>query len=633
MSSITGYNPATVSTLASGTYHHMALSISGTLHTLYLDGVQVAQNQSSGNVFAAYTSAIPNLFIGCAADLSYGLTGSIDDFKVWNRALPAADISAIYLSNVYLPIGPLDSLSTTAKSAIINSGSRLSAGAYGTKILYSAYKGPVMRIRNNLDTSQTNLTDFYADTSGNLGTAYLATGTSLAAWLSAAGATYAYVTIWYDQTGNGNNGTQTNTAYQPIYNQTYKYIDFGGATTGGSYANVPSSMGNYLNLPDNTVPSGNSPYTITLKHGITGPLNGYTPINFVSSGIKWDGGVYAGAANSMSLMGTGNYFITGWAGGDMAGNYNKYVPNNVASFKYIQGANRSIYVNGALDITTTTTSRNSATTYNYIGWNGFYAHYGMNGPMYYLYIAPSAFSDADRNVLEATIPNDSNLVVFYPLNGTTLELISRSTVSSASTVTYATTTVSVNTDSGRSGLVCTNAAYNASSTNIITNVNIPALNLVGTGTGYSFSFWLYQNNFSTTAQSVAFSIMNANLSGYQVQVVNNTLYFYYNFNSGSTLNCSGTLTNSAWNHVVFVVKSDQTTSLYINNSNVSNNATVYPSSLNIGSTNLIGIGCDNNYSRGGWTSTGVVYNGYVSELGIYNTPLNAAKITELYVKG
>ena len=111
MSSITGYNPATVPTLASGTYRHVALSISGTVHTLYLDGSMVAQNLSGGNVFASYTSAIQNLYIGCAGDLSYGLTGSIDDFKIWNRVLPASDISAIYYSQL-VPPAPFTDLTT-----------------------------------------------------------------------------------------------------------------------------------------------------------------------------------------------------------------------------------------------------------------------------------------------------------------------------------------------------------------------------------------------------------------------------------------------------------------------------------------------------------------------------------------
>jgi len=106
MSSITGYNAATVSTLASGTYRHVALSISGTVHSLYLDGSMVAQNIAAGNIFASYTSVIPNVYIGCAGDLSYGLTGSIDDFKIWNRALPATDISAIFYSQYILPFSP-----------------------------------------------------------------------------------------------------------------------------------------------------------------------------------------------------------------------------------------------------------------------------------------------------------------------------------------------------------------------------------------------------------------------------------------------------------------------------------------------------------------------------------------------
>jgi len=97
MSAITGYNPATTATaFSSGTYRHVALTISGTIHTLYLDGSAVAQNLSGGNVFASYTSAISQLYIGCASDLSYGLTGLIDDFRVYNRALPATDISSLY---------------------------------------------------------------------------------------------------------------------------------------------------------------------------------------------------------------------------------------------------------------------------------------------------------------------------------------------------------------------------------------------------------------------------------------------------------------------------------------------------------------------------------------------------------
>ena len=63
--SIVGYNPATITSTQS---RHVALTISGTIHSLYLDGSMVAQNLLSGNVFTSY-SDISNIYIGCAGDL------------------------------------------------------------------------------------------------------------------------------------------------------------------------------------------------------------------------------------------------------------------------------------------------------------------------------------------------------------------------------------------------------------------------------------------------------------------------------------------------------------------------------------------------------------------------------------
>lgn len=98
--SLTGYNPSnTISTaFSSGSYRHVALSISGTTHTLYLDGSAVAVNSNAGNIFSIYNSAIENLYIGCAGDLSYGYTGIIDDFKIWNRVLSKTEINNICYS-------------------------------------------------------------------------------------------------------------------------------------------------------------------------------------------------------------------------------------------------------------------------------------------------------------------------------------------------------------------------------------------------------------------------------------------------------------------------------------------------------------------------------------------------------
>lgn len=101
-------------------YRHVALTISGNTHTLYLDGSVVADNSNGLNVFQYYPSTISKLLIGSAADLSYGYSGYIDDFKIWNRALPASDISALYSS--FTPSVPqnLTLIGTTYYSADIS---------------------------------------------------------------------------------------------------------------------------------------------------------------------------------------------------------------------------------------------------------------------------------------------------------------------------------------------------------------------------------------------------------------------------------------------------------------------------------------------------------------------------------
>lgn len=82
-------------------YHHLVCSISGTTHTLFLDGSTILTNTSSSNVLDTF-STISNLCIGTAGDLSYGFTGNIDEFKIFNRALTITDVSNIYNANYTL---------------------------------------------------------------------------------------------------------------------------------------------------------------------------------------------------------------------------------------------------------------------------------------------------------------------------------------------------------------------------------------------------------------------------------------------------------------------------------------------------------------------------------------------------
>ena len=148
----------------------------------------------------------------------------------------------------FTPISPiLDTLSTAAKTAMLYAGTRLSAGALGINRLYSGYTGPTIQIKNGATGTPT---DFYpADTSGNL---VIGTGITLASFL---GASQAYVTIWYDQTGNGNHAISS-TGVLPKYDTVNKRVDFTA-----NIANSKSATSNaYFTLANGAFPFGTGDY-------------------------------------------------------------------------------------------------------------------------------------------------------------------------------------------------------------------------------------------------------------------------------------------------------------------------------------------------------------------------------------
>jgi len=74
------------------TWRHVALVYNGTDKIIYIDGVEDARVASSGNI----NSSGYNLFIGENSQaVNRHLTGLIDDVRIYNQALSAADISKI----------------------------------------------------------------------------------------------------------------------------------------------------------------------------------------------------------------------------------------------------------------------------------------------------------------------------------------------------------------------------------------------------------------------------------------------------------------------------------------------------------------------------------------------------------
>jgi sugar lactone lactonase YvrE len=91
------------------------------------------------------------------------------------------------------------------------------AAAYATRKLSSSYTGAAVRIRRQSDNAVADLAfDVNGNISANSQATFVSGGTGSVSVGSFAAATNAFVSIWYDQSGNGRNATQTTAANQPL---------------------------------------------------------------------------------------------------------------------------------------------------------------------------------------------------------------------------------------------------------------------------------------------------------------------------------------------------------------------------------------------------------------------------------
>ena len=167
--------------------------------------------------------------------------------------------------------------------------------AYSTRLLRTAYQGAAIRVRRSTDSLQA---DVYFDSTGIISLSSKISSinrrisdTTLSQW---AGNANVYVTIWYDQSVNGLNATQTTITYQPlIVNQgVFESLDNGtpalrmlNGGNGGTGFSLPFNLSgvNQFNLFISSQLDTNAYLAAYHLFGSLGP-SGFTPgmlqINF-----------------------------------------------------------------------------------------------------------------------------------------------------------------------------------------------------------------------------------------------------------------------------------------------------------------------------------------------------------------
>jgi hypothetical protein len=384
-------------------------------------GSQLVANTVSGNYVVCNNTFAPNISGGFSISLWFSCSGQLNKTGTlvslpFNKTGNGLEIDISGTNMIYsgwnpppLPPGPLDKISTATLSYFTNPTQVSSGGAcaFGLKLLYSKYTGPIIRIRKSTYATAADEIDFYADTSGNFGTAYLGTGTSLSSWL---GAATAYVATWYDQTGNGKHATVGNTnAYPILRNNTY--TEFTSTAPTGYYINFPlpvSGNAYYLSLPSNAFPYNNSSYSYVVKTYCAQP-------NIPSNKALLNGGTGVGGS-FLAQYNTAGYFKHFWRGSaalekQTPGNQSNVYLNYVSTFSFNSSSkNRYNYVNGPSELSdNNATNRNQLSSPNYIA----YSHYAnpstsvdavANTNLYYVYALPYdlTLNSADKAILEAT---------------------------------------------------------------------------------------------------------------------------------------------------------------------------------------------------------------------------------------
>ncbi len=116
------------STLSTGAWHQLAVTLNGATGILYIDGVPVGTN-SAMTLTPSSLGGTANNYIGKSQWSDPTLNGQIDEFRIYSVALPAAQIAATYAlgpNAVFSTNSPVVSLQTFAHKPdrVLASGER-----------------------------------------------------------------------------------------------------------------------------------------------------------------------------------------------------------------------------------------------------------------------------------------------------------------------------------------------------------------------------------------------------------------------------------------------------------------------------------------------------------------------------
>jgi len=171
-------------------WHHIAVTLDGAKGTLYVDGQQVGQNTSMTLTPSSLGSTNLN-YIGKSQYSDPYLTGRVDDFRIYSRALSASEITSLMANSPAGLLAAPATLTATASTGQISLSWGTVSGATSYDVLRATTSGgPYTAVATNVTSTS------YADTT------------------TVASTTYYYVILARNSSGESVNSTQASATAQ-----------------------------------------------------------------------------------------------------------------------------------------------------------------------------------------------------------------------------------------------------------------------------------------------------------------------------------------------------------------------------------------------------------------------------------
>ncbi|MDH7461706.1 arabinofuranosidase catalytic domain-containing protein [Chitinophagaceae bacterium 26-R-25] len=327
----------------------------------YINGALNATNTSSIGTFGSSVTGM----IGVRNDLGAAGPGAFSETILFNSVLSDADRQAIDNNqiNYYTLMSPLDKIGTVAAKPVT---------AFSLRQLGSNYAGKAIQVRRSSDNTTQ---DIGFTSSGDLDTTALRTFV---------GSGNGYVSIWYDQSGNGINATQTTTSNQPLI------VTNGVINIDNGRPSIYTSANGYLSYAGMTQFNGG--YQAT-RMAVARSRNGNS-LAIIDGLGSYQMDCQMISTNSMAIQVNGGSILVNGA----VGNTNAVMAVNSIRDN---GASK-LYVNGTL--LGTNTSGVSAFGSSLTGMIGIRNDLGAGGPGAFseTILFNTVLSDADRQVIDSS---------------------------------------------------------------------------------------------------------------------------------------------------------------------------------------------------------------------------------------